>query len=220
MRQHKQALERYLKRFYEHGGTLETAKAIAEHVHKSFRAGAKQGVPQRLNGTCPSSDPKSGAGQLDVADKATNRMPSPDPVSEAGHSKVADKAVQSVPVSRPDRSEGYTMCADKAVQILPSSATPKPGHAKRGAASIASIQGVLAKSLFQTTKLPDGRSLAEIRWQDCPGLAKRYRRCSRILMAAYQSGRPDNPAATLPNVINEERLSEILKQVEMVNDIA
>lgn len=94
----------------------------------------------------------------------------------------------------------------------------KPGHAKRGAGSIAKAQAAVSKSLFDSVMLPDGRRLREVRWSECPGLATRYRSLSRVLMAVYGVGQPMQDT-TLDNIVNEDKLREIVEAVERFNDI-
>ena len=105
-----------------------------------------------------------------------------------------------------------------AVADVPS-ATSRPGHAKRGAIAIASVQGTMAKSLFDTTILPDGRKLREVRWSECPALATKYRRVSRILMAVHNAAIPPDPSVTLDAIVNDAELNNIIASVEKFNEI-
>lgn len=140
---------------------------------------------------------------------------------EEGQRSVADKATRSVPTSPPpQRSEGRIPYADKAEDIVPSAAPrPMPGHAKRGAVAIGAVDHVAVKSLFDTTVLPDGRKLREVRWSECPTLATKYRRLSRVLMAVHNHAIPPEPSMTLDAIVNDDELSRIVSAVERFNEI-
>jgi hypothetical protein len=139
----------------------------------------------------------------------------------AGHGVSARKAGELLPAaSSPSRSASQTSIADKANQAVPAAASPKPpGHAKRGAAAISAVQPVMNKSLFDSTVLPDGRRLREVKWSECPRLARRYRFLSRLLTAIHNVGVPADPNDTIDNLINEDRLRDIVAAVERFNDI-
>lgn len=140
---------------------------------------------------------------------------------EAGLSGGADKALEGLPASpstEPGRGEGHPTGADKATGDAPSAAS-RPGHAKRGVVAIGAVQGAVAKSLFDETVLPDGRKLREVRWAECPTLAKKYRRLSRILMAVHNAAIPPDPNASLDTVVSEADLKSIITSVEKFNEI-
>lgn len=137
---------------------------------------------------------------------------------DAGQTICADEAEEMSLASSPNRSTGQRAPADKADHPLPVAAN-KPGHAKRGLIAIGSVQAAVSKSLFDTTLLPDGRRLRDVRWSECPALASKYRRLSRIFMAVHNHGKPADPDATLDQIVSEEGLSEIINAVERVNDL-
>lgn len=93
----------------------------------------------------------------------------------------------------------------------------RPGHARRGAAAIDSVQATIAKSLFDSIVLPDGRRLREVRWSEAPILAAKYQRVSRILLACRNYAIPTDPAATLDQVVPEGELATIVQAVERLN---
>lgn len=132
----------------------------------------------------------------------------------------ADKAVSLKPNAATERSAGPFNPADKASAEMPV-ASPRnlPGHAKRGMVAISAVQETVSKSLFDTTILPDGRRLREVRWSECPNLARRYRKLSRIFMAVHSYIVPADPNATLDNIVPDDRLNEIVSAVEKFNDI-
>lgn len=140
---------------------------------------------------------------------------------EDGHRSDADEARVPVPSSPPlQRSEGLLSSADKASARVPVAAPrPMPGHAKRGAVAIGAVDHVAARSLFDSTVLPDGRRLREVRWSECPTLATKYRRLSRVLMAVHNYAIPPEPTMTLDAIVNEAELQTIITSVERFNEI-
>lgn len=145
---------------------------------------------------------------------------SPTNDGEEGRRPRADKAGLGLPSSlSPERSAGHTTGAGQAIPFVPAAAAKLPGHAKRGLAAISAVQGTVAQSLFDTTVLPDGRTLREVRWSECPNLASRYRRLSRILLAIHNVAVPADPNATVDSIVNDDKLNEIVSAVEMVNDV-
>lgn len=137
---------------------------------------------------------------------------------DAGQGRHADKASHDVSASSANRSTGLQTIAGKASESQPVAAN-KPGHARRGLTAIGAVQGTVSKSLFDTTLLPDGRRLRDVRWSECPTLASKYRRLSRIFMAVHHHATPADPNATLDEIVNEAGLSEIINAVERVNDL-
>jgi len=138
---------------------------------------------------------------------------------DVGHLRDADKAGLHLPASSPVRSYGRAFSADEAVRKLPYAAKRMPGHAKRGLAEIASIQDTIARSLFDTTRLPDGRKLREVHWAEVPALASRYSFLSRVMLVVHRKAVPADPAATLDQIVSEDELKEIIGSVEKLNDI-
>jgi hypothetical protein len=163
------------------------------------------------------------AGHRQVAEEASIDVPDASPQDAAeGQRTIADEATEFVPDAAPERSgEGHSTHADKAIHPVPISASARvlPGHAKHGMASISAVQGTMSKSLFDRIKLPDGRTLREVCWSECPNLATRYRRLSRILMALWAHGKPVDPNTTVDNLINDAGLKQIVDAVEKFNDI-
>ena len=166
---------------------------------------------------------KGSEGRVVVASngRALTADASPTNDGEAGREIAADKAPPVVPASpstEPGRGVGLTSAADKAIECAPSAASC-PGHAKRGVIAIGAVQGAVAKSLFDETVLPDGRKLRDVRWAECPTLAKKYRRLSRILMAVHNAAIPPDPNASLDTVVSEADLKSIITSVEKFNEI-
>ena len=121
---------------------------------------------------------------------------------------------------RIDAAKGQGPSADKAVADMPDAAPRnKPGHAKRGIAAISAVQETVSRSLFDTTKLPDGRSLREVRWAEVPQLAQRYTFLARVMLLVHRKAVPADPAATLDNIVSEAELTEIIGSVEKLNDL-
>lgn len=131
-----------------------------------------------------------------------------------------DKALEALPDAATERSAGQIWAADKAAVPLPdASPRNKPGHAKRGLAAISSVQETVSRSLFDTTKLPDGRSLREVHWAEVPQLAQRYTFLSRVMLLVHRKAVPADPAATLDAIVSESELNEIIGSVEKLNDL-
>ncbi len=92
-----------------------------------------------------------------------------------------------------------------------------PGHAKRGATAIASVQGTLARVAFAAVKLPDGRSIGEVRWSEAPDLAQKYARNARIILAAHRFAIPPDPTMTLGECVPLDEQQRIVTTMEAIN---
>jgi hypothetical protein len=110
------------------------------------------------------------------------------------------------------RGAGRHRLADQVGSVLPA-----PRHARRGAAAMESVQPALAKSLFDSILLPDGRRLGEVRWSECPLLAARYQRLTRILLACRNFAVPPDATMTLAEIVPEQELEHIVGAVERLN---
>lgn len=208
-----------LSEFFNNGGTIERAHALVDQAAEQMH-----GKGQVLPATeaflpLPSALQTDGdKGQWALADKACNAVPaSPNPL-EKGLETNASKSRQSLPDSSthpPEQGQGTH--AEKAGKPLPRSGGP--GHSRRGLAAIASVQGTIARSLFERTRLPDGRTLREVRWSELPRLAREYRSLSRVFTAIYKHAVPSDPSVTIDLIVKESELQEILTNVERFNDI-
>ncbi|NBN64175.1 hypothetical protein [Pannonibacter tanglangensis] len=153
--------------------------------------------------------------------------PAPDaaPLRGAGHFLTADKASEKAPAAPipSTRSGGQLKCADQANGVLPPAPQPRreaaSGHARRGLAAIAAAQVPVARSLFDGTRLPDGRTLREVHWAECPRLAQQYRHLARVLHAIHSHATPADPAATLDEIVSEAQLIAIIATAERANDL-
>jgi len=189
-------------KFLNNGGTIERAHTVIDAAER--RGGGGQ--------TCGATP-----GQIVSADA------SPPNDGEEGRTMFAGKAAGSLP-SSPSRQagpgEGRTGDVGETRTALPSpSPRPMPGHAKRGLSAIASVQPTIAKSLFDSHVLPDGRRLREVRWSECPTLATRYRRHAYVLLAVHNHAIPPNPSATLDVIVNEGQLKSFIADAEKINAI-
>ncbi len=136
-----------------------------------------------------------------------------------GQEEGVIRAAPSLPDAATKRSGGHVTFADKAKGVVPS-ASPRPSRAERIRSGVTAIvEKAYAKSLFDTTKLPDGRSLREIRWMEVPQLASRFTFLSRVMTAVHNRGVPTDASATLDQIVSEEELKEIIVSVERLNDI-
>lgn len=179
-----------LAKFQNNGGTYGVALAM---LNAAYGKGSGGRIQDTGDGRCQSADAP------------------PIHDGEVGQRPAADKVRRALPTS-PSTSTGRGAPAP--------SAASRPGHARRGAIAIASVQATLAKSLFDTVVLPDGRKLREVRWSECPALAMKYRRLSRVLMAVHNAAIPPDVSATLDTVVNEKELEAIVASVEKFNEIA
>lgn len=121
-----------------------------------------------------------------------------------GHALVADAQGDG---------PGHQAGADKANQPVPG----PHSHAKRGRSAIDAVQPTIAKSLFDSIVLPDGRRLREVRWSECPALASRYQFLSRVLLACRNYAIPVDPSTTLDDVVPENELALIVSTMERIN---
>ena len=189
-----------LAKFQNNGGTYGVALAMLNAAYGKGSEGPKL---------------RAGDGRVHPADA------SPTHDGEVGRTTFAGEAVAQVPTSPSTptgRDKGLGRGADKASPLLTNVAS-RPGHAKRGAIAIASVQGVMAKSLFDR-RLPDGRSYRDVSWIELPKLAREYRRESRILMAVHNHAIPPDLHAKIPEIVNEKELEAIVASVERFNEIA
>lgn len=191
-----------MAKYLNHGGTTARIRALCDAADEK----GSGGPPARASGgfTAGADAPPTNdgeAGQWDIADKA-------------------DLAVPAPPSPQAERGEGQFAVAEKAWRGLPSpSLRPMPGHARRGAIAIAAVQPTMAASLFDSIVLPDGRKLGAVRWNECPALAKRYSRLSRILIAVHNYSIPPDPNETINLTIPEGDLRKIVADVEAKNAI-
>jgi len=223
MMQTETALESHLKRAGYVPREVRFQVAIAEFLNNG-------GTLDRAHELIAiAADKMESEGRTDGANTAKTMLPPLRSNDAKGQVRVAAKAVCAVPEASTKRdAEGRMDIAAMANDTVPSRVSPSEagkvlrqqvGHARRGAAAISSVQIVLKKSLFDSIVLPDGRALREIRWSECQGLATRYRKLSRILMAVHNVGVPADADTTLDNLVSEDGLKEIVDAVERFNDI-
>ena len=132
-----------------------------------------------------------------------------------GHSRSADEGQSAIADAPSDGGGGHTTDANKASSLLP--AARRPPNPPRGITSIASVQSTLARSLFDSTVLPDGRRLREVRWSECPALATKYRRVAHVLIAVHNHAIPPDQSATLDTIVSEAELQKIIADAEKSN---
>jgi hypothetical protein len=161
-----------------------------------------------------------------VADEANATISHPATQHDMlGYNDEFGKSIPAAPAME-TRGKGQIENADKATGFPPSPrvttrepVSKRPGVSKRGLGAIASVQRAVSQSLFDTTKLPDGRTLREIRWSELPRLSRQYRSLSRIFNQIHNHATPADPNATVDAVVSEATLTEIMQRVELVNDI-
>lgn len=166
-----------------------------------------------------------GEGQVENADGASVGVPSPDhsaelPIRE-GQKAIADEAIEAVPPrSIPDAASGgerggHVSFAEKAGDAVPPRSTIPVS--KRDFTARSAVQEALARSLFDTIRLPDGRRLREVRWHECPALARQYRQAAHILTAVHRHAIPVDHTARLDQIVNEADLARIVAEAEKNN---
>lgn len=192
-----------LARYLNNGGTVARARAIIDAVDEKGSGGLQTSASN---------------GRLECAD--ASRPNDGEAGQPRGAAYAAEVPLPASPSPQAGRDEGHRSNADKATGAAHSSSPRRlPGHAKRGLTAIASIQGTLAASLFDSIRLPDGRALRNVRWSECVPLASKYRKLSRILLAVHNYAMPAEASTTLDAIVNEEQLAEIVASVEKINDI-
>lgn len=188
--------------YQNNGGTLEQAEALLRAAYTNAAKGHHtQARPAER--PAPDAAPLRGAGQLKHAGKAMRSSPAaPIPSTRSGgHAAPAEEANRRPPPAPQPRREVAA------------------GHARRGLAAIAAAQAPVARSLFDGTRLPDGRTLREVHWAECPRLARQYRHFARVLHAIHSHATPSDPAATLDEIVSEAQLKAIIATAERANDL-
>lgn len=159
-------------------------------------------------------------GRVVCADKAKETVLSTSRNDAAsGLRRSADKAVIALPDAAIERSTGQLADADKATKNVPvASSRRKPGHAKRGAIAISSVQPAIANSLFDTYRLPgDGRAIGDISWKELQYLARQHAEAYRLLSLIDGYGSPADIDAKVRDVLKEETLSEFVRIARLRN---
>lgn len=136
-----------------------------------------------------------------------------------GRALSADAAGDTMPApSSPERNgAGLTRGANKASARVPAPVSAKPGHAKRGLVAIASVQAPLAKSLFDTYLLPDGRAVGNVTWKELQGTARSHAEAFRLLSLIDGYCQPSDPDAKVRDVLKEDTLREFIKIARLSN---
>jgi hypothetical protein len=208
-----------LSEFLNNGGTIERAHALVDQAAEQMQG--KGQVLHAAEAFLPVPDALQTHGDKGLtadAAKARSAMPASPNTLEKGQEIAADEATDELPVSSTHPPEqGQAAFVDKATAGVPRSGGP--GISRRGLAAIASVQGTIARSLFERTRLPDGRTLREVRWSELPRLAREYRSLSRVFTAIYKHAVPSDPSVTIDLIVKESELQEILTNVERFNDI-
>jgi hypothetical protein len=193
---HGTELQIAIAKFQNNGGTYAEALALLDAAYE-LGGEAVVYVPEGRPILADPPKPNAGAGLHTPANKAVSLAPAPATQRSAGHCGGAKKANGALPVASPRKS---------------------PGHAKRGMAEIAAVQDVMARSLFDTIKLPDGRPLRQVRWSEVPRLSSRYVFLARVMTLCHRKGIPMDPASTLDQIVKESELKEIVEATERLND--
>ena len=160
---------------------------------------------------------------------------------EKGHRNLAEKASDGVPssTSPKSRSDGHGNRAEEAkIKLLSlrdplcdggdhrindtQSATVIPvakPNPPRGLSAIASIQAVVARSIFDTFTVRDGTPIGDLAWNELRNLARTNEREARVLR--YVEGYASNvrPGALVRETIREEVLVAAIKHAEEAENV-
>lgn len=209
--------------YQNNGGSLKNLLAMA---HRAYPNGDEGLSAYAQLGQSRPADVSEGRGQLLSADKAESIVPRPNHSAETpireGQPQSASKEASVVLPSRSNsvavgdgERGGQLRFAEQAKQMTPPRSIPMPS---RDFSSRSVVQAALARSLFDTIMLPDGRRLRDIRWNDCPALAQKYRRLAHILTAVHNYAIPPDPSATLDRIVSEHELKGIVATAEEANN--
>lgn len=141
-------------------------------------------------------------------------LPSPTERDATGHPLGAANATSSMPdASHPSRDGGQFSRASDG-QMTP--ALVREPNKPRGLAAIKSIQPTLAKSLFDSERLPDGRALGDVTWGELQSLARRYARWSRVF-ALLQDHAQADPTTLVRDAVTEDWMRNCIRIAELRN---
>lgn len=182
-------------KFMNHGGTRAEWDAIGDEI---FGKGSEGHKVTAGNGRLAGADaPHGEAGLRTAADEVANRASASPTERSAGQASIANRVNLHVPVAAHQRH--------------------RPGHANRGAEAIAAVDNLVKQSLFASIKLPDGRSIGEVRWSEAPDLAQRYAKNARILIAAHRYAIPVDPSTSLGDCVPLDEQQHIVRMMERIN---
>lgn len=181
------------RRFSTAGRTLSERAVAARTGSEGRTSSAEVGLPRYAN-----------ASRLDAA---------------KGRTGDAVKADMVFLDAAPERDEaGQAPPAAKASGHVSASARRTPGHARRGAAAIAGVQTTMAKSLFDTYRLPgDDRAIGDVTWKELQGLARRHAEAYRLLSLIDGYGVPADQDSKVRDVLKEDTLREFVEIARLSN---
>lgn len=211
------ALRTALALFRNHGGTYDEAAselnaAYADDDRRFSTAGRT--LSERAVAARTGSE-----GHTTIADSPPRRADASLQNAAKGRVTCADKAVPRLPDAATERDgAGHQTRADKARVAMPASSRHTPGHAKRGAAAIAGVQTTMAKSLFDTYRLPgDDRAIGDVTWKELQGLARRHAEAYRLLSLIDGYGVPADQDSKVRDVLKEDTLREFVEIARLSN---
>lgn len=146
----------------------------------------------------------------------------------AGPQTPAEEATDNVPAaSSPElNGGGQDFPAGSLKQIAPSrevEAPPlghnkpprfTPGHARRGASAIASVQHVATKTLLDTFKVRDGRAVGDLLFKELEGLRADNAREASVLRAIQLHTANAAPMHRVRDIVSPATLEAIVAQAE------
>lgn len=213
------ALDVALALFRNNGGTYAEAldrlnTAFADEGERYSSAGrmlSERAMQVRMGSEAAHEVPR---GQLSGASASRTEG------DEAGRVRTADEDRTAVARPSPaDRERGAGLELPKGRYPIASARDPrKPGHAKRGAAEIAGVQATMARSLFDSYRLPgDDRAIGDVTWKELQGLARRHAEAFRLLSLIDGYGQPADPEAKVRDVLKEGTLREFVEIARLSN---
>lgn len=194
------AFDLAIARYLNNGGTIERARQRLDRA-----AGKLRGTGQKVH-----------------ADEAVPCAPAPQHPSGGGHRDDAQNGQWNRAAAQPNEPEaGHILNADKAKEFSPAP-VPRPRANPPGVTieSLRAVRHVTAKSLFDSYRLPDGRSLRQVHWGELPALARTYRRHSRVLALLHNRVSVTDTALTVDQVVKEADVQDAINQAERFNDVA
>lgn len=140
-------------------------------------------------------------GQSSGAQGLCKSAPSPSPeITGRGHGNLAANGQTG---SAPCRGTRFT-----------------PGHARRGAAAIASVQPVMAKTLLDTWTVRDGRIVGDLMLKDLAGLVASNRKEAAVLDKIRNHSANGDPSQLVREIISAESLERFISEAEEVSRAA
>lgn len=141
---------------------------------------------------------------------------------ERGQSSGANGLCRPAPLPSPKTAgNGHRAFAESHGSSAVSSGLRfSPGHARRGASVIASVQATMAKSLLDTFKVRDGRVIGDLMLKDLPSLVAANQKEAAILDRIRNHTANGGPSQLVREIISAESLERFVAEAEEVSRAA